>query len=515
MIRLRWLSCFAAATSLLAADRETYPREYNQLWAMVDGGRPLDAVPGLKTLIDNHPEFFRAYRTLAHACAQTACRTDAETHFRRQRSGRLAAAAGHFGLGEIYTRRAQYRSAAYEYVACIRAAAEAHYCYTMLAYALSADGRGRGPATDVVQFGHLDPARPETAVAKASQLHLRLKIPLAKTELLQVLPRVEETQNREFVAEARREAANIFSPSDSYYPQAMSALRASLDSAQAVDDRPMELDLLAVSAGSYAGTGDIETAVRNYESGIELAHSLGAKQAEGRYRELLGIDLAAAGRHQESIESYLAAAALFRELGSPGLEANALIHLGDGQKAHGDLRDAFQTYEEARRLAGTDGYKWYDAMALRGMSAISADRGEYSKALEYGEQSVRLFREVGSWSPAGAGEGMLGAYHAQLGDFDQASRSLTVSLGSARRASDAGEEARILAGLGRLAGSGGQAAGSSVVDATGSRSGRAHWLSALPGIGSPEHRGDLVGQRPALGRGRSRRASRRDQPRSR
>jgi CHAT domain-containing protein len=96
----------------------------------------------------------------------------------------------------------------------------------------------------------------------------------------------------------------------------------------------------------------------------------------------------------------------------------------------------------------------YDvALAQRYQGLIHFELGEYTRAIEHGEASVRRFRVLGpkmtpALHAAGAGTGNLGLVYSAIGDFGRAEAHFRAGLAAARRYQDRGLEQRMLQNLG-------------------------------------------------------------------
>ena len=99
----------------------------------------------------------------------------------------------------------------------------------------------------------------------------------------------------------------------------------------------------------------------------------------------------------------------------------------------GDYKSAIETSLDAADRAERQNNPGTAANLFRQVGVFYGDLGDYTKALDYGTRSVKLFQQVGQDHVAMAGIGNLGSVYIALGDYSRAKECIGRALKSGRR----------------------------------------------------------------------------------
>lgn len=123
-----------------------------------------------------------------------------------------------------------------------------------------------------------------------------------------------------------------------------------LEAFRGVGDRRNEAMMLNNTGLVLRNMGRLEEAEGYHLRSLEIRQEIGDRVGVGRVYNMLGMVYAGQGRYGEAMESSVAALGIARETQDRLFEATSLTHLGDAEKATGDVVSARQHYAEARAV---------------------------------------------------------------------------------------------------------------------------------------------------------------------
>jgi len=113
--------------------------------------------------------------------------------------------------------------------------------------------------------------------------------------------------------------------------------------------------------------------------------------------------------------------AAFRSVGGFAKgEAQALTSLAEVRQANGDLEGALELLEEARRLATTTGFAWWQAGTSARIATLLLDLGRLEDARVNAERALALSSSMRDRSAIVYELGLLAEIHGQIGESERA-----------------------------------------------------------------------------------------------
>ncbi len=205
-------------------------------------------------------------------------------------------------------------------------------------------------------------------------------------------------------------------------------------------------------------TGDYPAAVQALEQALDGYRDIGDKVGQanaltrlGQVRQLTGDYPAAAQALQEAFR-------VCRDLDARHGQANALFGLARVWRLTGDYPAAAQALDEALGLYRDLGNRVGQANALSDLAKVWRLTGDYLAAVRDLEEAQAIYREIGNRSAEGEALNEAGTLYRTRGDIDRARFYHQQALDLARETRIAWDEAHSLAGLGRCALAGDDAA---------------------------------------------------------
>ncbi|MBF2090290.1 MAG: tetratricopeptide repeat protein [Synechococcales cyanobacterium K44_A2020_017] len=169
-----------------------------------------------------------------------------------------------------------------------------------------------------------------------------------------------------------------------------------------------------------------------------------------------GIDQYYVSQFQEALQSWAqalelyqnpAVQAAFPQEGRQG-EGNTLGNLGNAYNDLGQYREAIAHYEQSLVIFREIGSQWSEGNALSSLGTAYANLGQYREAIAHYEQSLVIFREIGDWQVEGMLLSNLGTVYNDLGQHQEAIARYEQSLIIFRQIGDRAGEGNALSNLG-------------------------------------------------------------------
>ena len=139
--------------------------------------------------------------------------------------------------------------------------------------------------------------------------------------------------------------------------------------------------------------GNFEAANQALEAGLTFAQQGQNKKAEADCNRFLGVASLDQGQVALSTNKFQRALTLYREIDDKQGESSVLSNLGI-IKFQENVSEGLNYWKQARNIFEEIGEKAGMARILTNLSTANTDLGEYSSAVSYGEQALRLCQEI-------------------------------------------------------------------------------------------------------------------------
>jgi CHAT domain-containing protein/Tfp pilus assembly protein PilF len=439
------------AGTAFAFERPPLMEEYDRAWIAIGRQCYDDSVVGaLRGIIAQDKSFYRAYSALAQVYSKRHESEAGEHFFRELARNDPGNPLAHYGLGEILRRREDLAGAVREYFQCAQQDSRVLACQdAVLDYAFKAQPNPVKARTEYFRrLFSADPANPvlhfETATAISSEQRWTEAISLLKG-VVEKAWAAGERELEPFVLERLGEAAKW----GLGYEQALEYDLQALRACEGVCD----LDELFRVRGDIAR---VRMGIGQHQEGLAML------QADLKEAAAIGHLRLQANLHQGMADAYSLIGDLDRamehcrqsmEILGPEMEGYSYYYWSNKPRIasllarKGDYKSAIETSLDAADRAERQNNPGTAANLFRQVGVFYGDLGDYTKALDYGTRSVKLFQQVGQDHVAMAGIGNLGSVYIALGDYSRAKECIGRALKSGRENQDIGEIQRNLENL--------------------------------------------------------------------
>ncbi len=425
--------------------------EYNRAWQLFWQRRAGEAIPLLKAIIAKDKTFYRAYEYLARAYSQEQQSEAGERYFRSLLAEDRGNGLAHFGLGRVYEFQGKASSAAGEFAACAHKPVRCHLCFPHFVSSYFVAHKRNVSLEDLKARIPLEPGNADTLLALNCMYILQRNLPEARRTAEAGLKLAKASGDQELILDFHQQLVSAISGGTEFdFAESLPHLLEAARIARELEDWEPWLGLTGQAGIMYDLLGRTKEGREYFERYLKFAQDLELRELETQGHSQLGRLQARQGNHDAAMGHSRTAIKLWEERPESHIIYGLLIDLGDVYRAQGSASEALRCYEESRRRAADASDRWDEAWALRSISNLYRDLGDYFRALDFGLQSVRIFREISFHHVAGAGTGYVGVTYEALGDYSSARSSFVESYQSALRYHDIGEQERVLGDLGDL-----------------------------------------------------------------
>ncbi|GAA3437964.1 AfsR/SARP family transcriptional regulator [Kutzneria kofuensis] len=165
---------------------------------------------------------------------------------------------------------------------------------------------------------------------------------------------------------------------------------------------------------------------------VTVARRAGDRRGEAAMLFNLGTAQWNMDRQEEAIDSFLAAADIFRELGADDGAAAALNNAGNSHLELGQFDEAAGYFDEALELAERSGLRDVEVIGQANIGFVLLELGRLGEAIEHCRRSIELCREAGLRHCEAHSVANLGAALLERGNPAEAIEQLTTALGMFR-----------------------------------------------------------------------------------
>ncbi|MEM9817582.1 MAG: CHAT domain-containing protein [Cyanobacteria bacterium P01_D01_bin.6] len=253
---------------------------------------------------------------------------------------------------------------------------------------------------------------------------------------------------------------------DRQYEQALASWQAALSLYRQLSDRQGEAASLGNLGLVYERLGNERSAIDSYEQALGIARETGYRQSEANTLGNLSRIYNLLGNYRQGIDYHQQFLTIAREMGDRQSEADALNNLGLAYYNLGDYGRAIGLYEQSLAIGRELRDRPLDtlapgsfvprrsdnsveeARALGNLGLVYQRLGNYRRAIDYFEQSLAIFPNLGDRQSEVLALNNLGSAHRFLDEYERAIDYYSQALILAREIGDRRSEALPLSNLG-------------------------------------------------------------------
>jgi tetratricopeptide (TPR) repeat protein len=233
-----------------------------------------------------------------------------------------------------------------------------------------------------------------------------------------------------------------------HWIERVTALRAGLPAARALESRRDEEGLLGELGVTYGNLGQMEQAIEYLEQALSLAREIDDQHNEGSWLGNLGNIYYSLGQVQRAIEYHEQALTIHRQIGNRRGESAHLGNLGLAYRDLGQVERAIEYYEQALVIHREIGNRRGEGLQLGNLGLAYRALGQAKRAIEYHEEALAIAREIGDRRSEDAHLGNLGNAYRDLGQVQRAIECYEQALAIAREIGDRRGEGNWIGNLG-------------------------------------------------------------------
>ena len=233
-----------------------------------------------------------------------------------------------------------------------------------------------------------------------------------------------------------------------YWVERVMALRVGVEAAHSLNDRYAEGAHLGHLGLAYSALGRVEEAIERYQQVLIIRRETGNRRSEGAWLGNLGNAYRDLGRVEEAIEHHQQALTISREIGDRRGEGADLGSLGLAYSDLGRVEEAIEHYQQALIIAREIGDRRNEGAWLGNLGIAYSDLGRVEEAIEHYQQALTISREIGDRRSEGAALGNLGLAYRDLGRVEEAIENYQQALTISREIGDRRGEGNHLGNLG-------------------------------------------------------------------
>ena len=203
-------------------------------------------------------------------------------------------------------------------------------------------------------------------------------------------------------------------------PEAEGRYREALGLARKAQNRDGEAAALMGLGLIYADKSQLAKAEEHYKRALAIHGEIGDRLGQANTLGNLGLVYRRRGELDKAEEHHKEALAIFEEIGNRLGQANDLGNLGLVYARQGELDKAEKHYKEALAIDEEIGNRLGQAAALANLGLVYARRGELDKAEQHSKKALAIEEEIGNRLGQAQNLGNLGVLAAERGQLDSA-----------------------------------------------------------------------------------------------
>ncbi len=181
-----------------------------------------------------------------------------------------------------------------------------------------------------------------------------------------------------------------------------------------------KIEALMVRADFWKKIGELNSALEDYQSILNLAQNYGDKKIEAKtYREM-GEIYRLKHDYERGLYSLEKALAVYQKMEDKNGVARTLNNMANIYWGNAEHEKALQTHHKALEIHNSLGNKDAMALSLNNIGAIYFTLHQYQKALDYFNQALMLQKELSDQMEIARGLNNIGAVLVLLGKYDKA-----------------------------------------------------------------------------------------------
>jgi tetratricopeptide (TPR) repeat protein len=145
----------------------------------------------------------------------------------------------------------------------------------------------------------------------------------------------------------------------------------------------------------HSRKGEFDTALRQFFEALAFCETGPTTPVHIDALHGIGITYRRLSDYANALRYHIEALNIARELHDPVREAQVLSTQGTIYQQTGELAQAVATFQKSIDLAETTGDQRRKALALNNLAMASVASGDHAQARRYGQQSLRITRELG------------------------------------------------------------------------------------------------------------------------
>lgn len=165
---------------------------------------------------------------------------------------------------------------------------------------------------------------------------------------------------------------------------------------------------------------DYETALKKWQSGLEMARELEDTPYIGQFLYHIGLAYDKLDQYQDALAFAQQALDIYRQSGNAAKEANTLNNIGIIYDKLGRYREALSAYEQALEIRRARRDKQGEGNTLDNIGIIYYRQGEYQKTLNTYHQALSIRRAIGDQAGEGNTLNNIAAVYESRGQYQQA-----------------------------------------------------------------------------------------------
>lgn len=225
-----------------------------------------------------------------------------------------------------------------------------------------------------------------------------------------------------------------------FLPSTIHALREQLNRTTSITERLALLETIARGTLDY----NPAEALVILNEGLALATERRRTAHRGRFHRMIGICRSRLGEPADAIESLKNACAMFQSCTSPEEEAETRVELGRIAADYGVHETGIQAYHSGLELFSRLHNHSGELAALKGLSDLHQQLGDWHTALNYVFQVLETARTIQDTREQGIALSDMGVLYAQLGEYQRALHCLSESISSLHQCGEHHLEIRAL-----------------------------------------------------------------------
>jgi len=231
---------------------------------------------------------------------------------------------------------------------------------------------------------------------------------------------------------------------------ALESVELALGLFEAIPHPAGQAESLMVAGAIHDRSGRLEAALDVLEQATSYYAELGDQRRLARSLVQRGISLMRANQTELAMELFDRGARQFRALGDRQGEGATLVNHGMLLARGGRMLDAEPLFERALEAFVDAGDLRGQAMALGNLAGIAGERRDWSRSIEWAEQSLVLFEQLGAQTDIARVSYNLGVQHRRRGELDQAERRIEQAAAAFASQGATLMKARVLTTLGAM-----------------------------------------------------------------